>query len=281
MSRDILNTVYIISKGRPQCVTAETLSRINYPGEWFIVCGNNDETLPEYQKKWGDKVLVFDWYKEIKYTDPMDNFGFKDKASGACPVRNATVRISRERGEKRHWQFDDDYFTFYAYNPLLKKNKSINGKILYEKMKIISEFGYTAKINNVGFCLQTIEAVPKDRYKFRKRVFNAHNLPSTEDLFVPWVGRMNDDLINAINVWRKGGKEFQFLFTQIGMQVSQQTAGGLTELYKQDGTVRKTAYAIMACPVATRLVVKFGRYHHSLDIKKITPKIIREEFKKL
>lgn len=39
------STIYIISKGRPQCHTAKTLQRIDCPGEWFIVCGNNDETL--------------------------------------------------------------------------------------------------------------------------------------------------------------------------------------------------------------------------------------------
>ena len=44
-----LNTVYIISKGRPQCRTACTLEKMGYPGQWFIVCGNNDETLPEYR----------------------------------------------------------------------------------------------------------------------------------------------------------------------------------------------------------------------------------------
>ena len=44
-----LNTIYIISKGRPQCHTARTLTEMNYPGPWFIVCGNNDETLEEYK----------------------------------------------------------------------------------------------------------------------------------------------------------------------------------------------------------------------------------------
>ena len=83
-----LSTVYIISKGRPQCHTARTLERIDYPGEWFIVCGNNDETLEQYLANWGEEhVKVFDWYDEVKRTDTMDNFGFGSMPSGACPVR--------------------------------------------------------------------------------------------------------------------------------------------------------------------------------------------------
>lgn len=89
----LLNTIYIISKGRPQCKTAETLTRLNYPGQWFIVCGTNDETLPEYQKRWGeDRVLVFDWKDETTRTDTLDNFGFEVMPSGAVPVRNAPLQ---------------------------------------------------------------------------------------------------------------------------------------------------------------------------------------------
>ena len=97
-----IDTIYIISKGRPKCTTAKTLEKIGYPGEWFIVCGNNDETLQEYRDMWGERVIVFDWYEEIKRTDTLDNFGFESMASGAVPVRNATCDIARSRGERRH-----------------------------------------------------------------------------------------------------------------------------------------------------------------------------------
>lgn len=41
MEKSLVNTIYIMSKGRPECVTAQMLSRIHYPGSWFIVCGDN------------------------------------------------------------------------------------------------------------------------------------------------------------------------------------------------------------------------------------------------
>ena len=51
-------------------------------------------------------------------------------------------------------------------------------------------------------------------------------------------------------------------------------------MYKADGTVRKTAYAIMVQPNACRLVVKYGRYHHNVNWKLVCPKIINERFKR-
>ena len=277
-----INTVYIISKGRPQCHTAETLCRLNYPGEWFIVCGNNDETLPEYRERWGNHVLVFDWYEEIKHTDTMDNFGFDKKASGACPVRNATRAISEQRGELRHWQFDDDYLDFARYNPKVNKNETIkDGRVLFSSMYRIAEFGYTAHLNNIGFALATIEGNPTRRLKWGPRVYNAHNLPSTPDLFVPWTGRMNDDTINAVNVWRRGGFEMMVKYLQLRMEDTQAEAGGLTEMYKEDGTVRKTAYCILAAPNTARLVCRFGRYHHDINWHRdLRPRLLDEKWKK-
>lgn len=277
-----INTIYIISKGRPRCRTAQTLTRLNYPGAWFIVCGNNDETLPEYIKTWGEnRVLVFDWYEEIKHTDPMDNFGFEKYPSGACPVRNATRRISEQRGEARHWQFDDDYLGFTIWNPEQKKNVTIrDGAILRDAMYQIAKFGYEARMNNIGFVLDTQESHPEQRYTISPRVFNAHNLPSTPDLFVPWTGRMNDDIINAVNVWRRGGYEMSVKFLHIEFARTQSEPGGMTDLYQSDGTARKTAYGILAAPSAAKLVFRFERYHHAVSWRKLRPKLLDEKWRR-
>lgn len=277
-----LNTIYIISKGRPQCVTARALKRINYQGEWFIVCGNNDETIPEYQKKWGkDKVLIFDWYKEVEKTDFLDNFGVKNLSSGAAPVRNATMEISNKRGELRHWQFDDDYPGFIKFNKELRKNIRIqDGETLQFEMAKIAQFGYEADLENVGF-QPTSNTFPDNAFFFSKRVFNAHNLPSTFEKFVRWRGRLNDDTVNAIDVLKNGGFEISFNYLGMSTIKTQTEKGGLTDLYKLEGTVRKTAYPILLSPLSVSLVVKFNRYHHQNNWRKISPKLIKETYAKL
>ena len=270
----VLSTVYIISKGRPQCHTARSLTKMNYPGDWFIVCGNNDETLEQYLANWGsDRVLVFDWYEAVKHTDTMDNFGFDDMASGAVPARNAVFDFSRERGERRHWQFDDDYTGFQITDPkTMKRPVEKNGERFMRVLERIAEFGDSTGLANVGFATASIEAMPQNFGSYARRVFNAHNM--SNDACETWRGRMNDDLINAIDTYRRGKAELSFKFISMNMPSTQKEGGGLTDIYKEEGTVRKTAYAIMAAPGQVRLVEKFGRYHHSADWNCICPKIV-------
>lgn len=277
--KDPLNTVYIISKGRPNCTTAQTLEKIGFPGEWFIVCGNNDETLPEYRKKWGERVLVFDWHEEVKHSDLLDNFGVEKMGSGAVPVRNATRALSEARGEKRHWQFDDDYVNFYAKSKVdgKQKDRALQGVEFFERLSMLSDFARSACLGNVGFAVKA-ESRPDTVFKFRKRVFNAHNMPSNAESFMRWRGRMNDDLVNALESWRMGKIELSLLFMYIDMRDTQAESGGNTEIYQAHGTVRKAAYAILIDPLNVKLVVKYGRYHHRVNWRGVCPKIIHERF---
>lgn len=275
-----INTIYIISYKRPQCWTAKELIRIKYPGEWFIVVGNNDDTINEYIRNFGkDKIIIFDWYKIAPKCDYLDNFGLEKMSNGAIPVRNAVREISENRGELRHWQLDDDYLGFYYFDNKKKSNKKINnGKLLEKIMYKIAEFGYKANLPNVGFCL-TSESYPSDALNFSKRVFNAHNLINDKDIFVEWRGRLNDDLINAIECWQnKLRPEFSFKFLSMNSIRTQKVKGGLTDIYQEVGTVRKTAYAILINPLATKLVIKFQRYHHDTDWQLICPKILHEKY---
>lgn len=223
---DDLNGIYIISKGRPQCQTAQTLEKANYEGEWFIVCGNNDETIDEYRRNWGEHVLEFDWYDEITRTDTLDNFGFEKMASGAVPVRNATMRLAKERGARRHWQLDDDYNGFYRITDGTLSKHRMGGEELYAELRKLAEHADRCGMANVGVSLGTVESVPKRKKEFGRRVFNAHNLPCDDELFMRWRGRMNDDLINAIEVNRTGGYEMQVRYISLTMMPSQQEDGG-------------------------------------------------------
>lgn len=280
MTKESINTIYIISKGRPHCTTAETLTNMNYKGEWFIVCGNNDDTLNDYKAKWGNKVLVFDWFEEVKRSDLLDNFGVEKMSSGAVPVRNAACKISKDRGELRHWQFDDDYNSFYTIRKELgkPKHRKLTGNEFERKLYSIAAFGLRANLANAGFAVSA-ETRPESVFKVTKRVFNAHNMPSGGKLFTRWRGRTNDDLINAIETWRKGNAEMAFRFMYMSMKATQSEKGGNTDLYKAHGTVRKAAYAILIEPKAVKLLVKYGRYHHAVQWDAICPKIIKEVHK--
>lgn len=281
-SKKEINTIYIMSKGRPQCKTADTLVKLNYPGEWFIVCGNNDDKIPEYKKNWGEnKVLVFDWHEEIKNTDTLDNFGFEKMPSGATPARNAIRKISEDRGELRHWQFDDDYNNFRCVDLKTNKMETIKkGASLENILFCFAKFAYKTESKNCGFATASETFNGDTAFKFRRRIFNAHNMTSKKVDWNKWRSRMNDDLINSIENWKKGNPIFSFLFASIVMPSTQSEKGGLTDIYQDEGTVRKTAYAILIEPKAVKLVKKYGRYHHKVNWDLVTPKILHEKYAK-
>lgn len=277
---DKFTTIYIISKGRPQCRSAVMLTEMRYPGNWFIVCGTNDETVGEYIERWGeDRVLIFDWEEEVQHTQLLDNFGVEKMGSGASPVRNAVIRISKERGELRHWQLDDDYEHFYISNPHNMTHKRVDGKMLFRWFNLLGRYAQATGMSNVGVGLGASRgAIPENWFGIQKRVFNVHCLAS--GFSEEWRGRMNDDVINALDTYRKGRCEMSFCFMQVCMALTQSEEGGLTEMYRELGTVRKTAYAVLVSP-KVKLVVRFGRFHHKVQWSRIAVKIINEKWKKV
>nr|UWI11135.1 MAG: hypothetical protein [Bacteriophage sp.] len=62
----------------------------------------------------------------------------------------------------------------------------------------------------------------------------------------------------------------------MNMPPTQSEGGGLTDIYRDEGTVRKTAYAVMAAPGQVKLVDRFGRYHHAADWKRIVPNKVQD-----
>lgn len=264
-----------MSKGRPQCVTARTLTEIDYQGEWFIVVGDNDETVEEYRKLWGDKIIVFPWLEYAEKSDLLDNFGLEDLPSGAVPARNAIRDISKQRGESRHWQFDDDFTCFkIADNDSKKMMKIEDGDVLEKALQNISEFADSCKCSNAGFSTSTFERWEAAK-KASRQVFCCHNLPS-DDTFVEWKGRVGDDAINCYETYRHGGFEFSFEYLGYAYVQSCSSSGGNTELYEQTGYVRKCAYEVLVAPSQVKLSLSksLRRYCIINDYKNYKPMIL-------
>ena len=278
-SKSEINTIFILSKGRPQCTTVETLNSLGYKGEWYILCGNNDDKLDEYKKLWGDRVLVFDWYKKVQECDLMDNF--KDRPSGVTPARNAAMDIAKSMGKKRFWEFDDDFLGFKRTNLYKNKNEKItDGDELEEFLYRASLFGYRSRSSNVGFSFSFVECNPINFNKYNFRVYSTHNLSTDDDIFEPFTGRTNEDINNPIDLARKGKYSFQFRFVQVLMRESRKESGGLTELYKQDGSIKRAAYSIMRCPSQCKLVFDKYGWHDHIKYSDLVPKFINEKYKR-
>ena len=96
--------IYIISKGRPKCLTARILTRLEVAFKIVI----EPQQLSEY--------LEF-WNKDQLYILPFSNLG-----QGSIPVRNWVLEHSRSNGDKRHWILDDNIEGFDRLNNNLKSS---------------------------------------------------------------------------------------------------------------------------------------------------------------
>lgn len=273
------NTIYIVSKGRPNCLTANTLISIDYPGEWFIVCGDNDETIPEYIERYGeDRIMVFNFQEAFDDCDMLDNLELTIP-SGAVPAHNQVQKISRDRGELRHWQLDDDITSFYIKHPIKRNNLKLNGDVLYKYFTKIAEYGYKANLSNVGFSTP-VEGRPETMYLKGTRVYNMHNFPSEDDKYIKLRGRLCEDIIQPIDSLRNGRYSLAFRFLTFNMPVTESLNGGNTDLYNKQGLERKAGYGVMVSPIGVKLSYNYDRLHHYINWNVIKPMVLDEKWKK-
>lgn len=236
-------TVYIMSKGRPHCLTASTLVKIGFPGEWFIVCGDNDEALLEYVERWGEnRVMVFDWKKHAEGCDLMDCGPLAP--SGAAPARNAIGEIAARRGEVRHWQFDDDYEGFTVFNG--ERFVKASGGELEKLLGAYEEFGLGTGAYAVGFAVATGFLRPDGVGNVRRNVTNCFNFRTRP--WVPWTSRVFDDVTTPLRAHRAGEIEFCVPLAGALRKDSKKQTGGLCDLYDSVGQYERMMRAVVCSP---------------------------------
>ena len=286
------NHIYIPSKGRPQCMTAEYLRDGGYPAEWTIVLGDNDETIPEYVERFGEEhCLVFDhseWWDRTDMKDPFE----KSKPSGVAPARNFIMDYARSVGEDRIWMFDDDYKDVERIDPDGTRTK-LYGAELLRHLAAIDEFGRKADLRCTGFWPRSISNSGDSVTKYRVTVYNGFNLSTREDNV--WSGRLYEDTHRTVWGIVHGQPDFCFNCYAITVGIPYFAAdkscetredGGLKETYKSLGegdarseaNVRQVCYVLMTHPQAIYLTKAEECYSKVIPVKRMAPKLLHEKW---
>lgn len=274
-----LNTIYIMSKGRPHCITAHTLIDLDYKGEWFICCGNNDDRLEEYFENWGDKVLVYDWYTLAEQTNTLDNFSNEKINTGVPTAREGIRQISESRGDKRFWCFDDDLLAFYIKHPITRRKLKMDGYMLEKYLNILTEFAHRCGLNNCGFQIQQ-NGFPSATFQTFARTYVIHNFPTDKSKFVEWKGRTCDDVINILETFKYGFYQLSFGFMNFSTNLTLTEEGGCTGIYKKIDEFRLSDYVLLIEP-KWKLIPKKRSLMLSFEYSKSTPKLISEKWKRV
>tara|TARA_R110002020_G_scaffold150501_4_gene327315 strand:+ start:3680 stop:4612 length:933 start_codon:yes stop_codon:yes gene_type:complete len=291
----------ILTHGRPDNVlTYDTLRKQGYTGQIVIVIDNEDKSADEYKAKFeglpGVTIYCFDKLAISKTFDTADNQ--KDRRT-IVYARNASFDIARELGFRYFVQLDDDYFQFiWRFT-----DKYEFARASHWEGQETSGF-YTDNLNRVftafiDFLIETPQVCTiamaqggdfiggqAGRYgstiTLNRKAMNSFFCDVNRP--IGFIGRINED-VNVYTSKATTGAVF-FTHNQIALnQVqTQQSGGGMTNVYHASGTYVKSFYTVMMHPSGARVRMMQSRsnprLHHSVKWNSTTPMILSEKHRK-
>jgi len=279
--------IFIMSHGRPDNIqTIHTLERLKYTGQYYILIDNEDKTSNQYYEKYGNKVIMFDKLKISKEFDQADNF---DNRKTVVYARNYCFKAAKDLNIKYFMEFDDDYTNFglrftekgefkhiHLYDTLDKLFLALLN--FYKKAKNITCLAFAQDGDFIGGAGNVLGK----NICMKRKAMNTQ-LCSIDRPFT-FLGRINEDVNTYVKLGSVGKLFLTVSCVSIGQITTQSNDGGMTDIYKDQGTYVKSFYTIMYCPSCVK-ISKMGvaelRIHHKIFWKNAVPYIIDEKHKKL
>jgi hypothetical protein len=275
--------VFILSHGRPgRVITYNSLRRQGYTGSIYLIVDNEDRTIDEYKRRFGDAVIVFDKLATSQTFDTGDNFSDRRAVVFA---RNASFGIAKDLGLAYFLQLDDDYRFFWKFTPSLRykeqavKNLDRLFAAVLEYYKSIDALSVALAQNGdfIGGERSTSAATVKTKRKCMNTFFCSTKRPFT------FVGRVNQDVKPYTNLGRRGFLMLTVMNAAIIQSQTQSGSGGMTDLYLNEGTYIKSFYTVMYAPSCTTVKgmgYRKPRLHHSVNWSNAVPCILDERWRK-
>ena len=284
----------ILTHGRAKKVhTYRTLRKHGYTGKIAIVIDNEDDDANEYYKLFDKDVYMFNKSDISKTFDQGDNFNDR---KAIVYARNASFEIAKELGYRYFIQLDDDYVTWVW--KIDNNNKYVVDIPIKNLDKIFTSLvDFLDKTPFITVALgQTGEMQGGEQMLFRrnKRQFYKFKAMNTFvcDVEKPFKfhGRLNEDVNLYTNQQRMGNLVITFYNAVIRQKATQTNLGGMSEVYKDQGTYVKSFYSIMYAPSCVKIFLfkgdnyrtkkRLGRLHHKVRYNNAVPKIIEQKYQK-
>lgn len=276
--------VFILSHGRAKTIsTPDALINCGYTGEYFVVIDNEDDDEPLYREKFGDKIIQFDKRDYVKLTDLGDTDD--DRRIGVL-ARNFIQDEAIKRGYRYHLQLDDDIHGFtYRYI----KGDSLKAKTIRrmdDVFEAMCSYLDTTPITSLSFSLAVFMVGGINNDAFFKGL-----IPKTATTFLMRADdlnyfhmRMNDDMTTAAINRMRGKQYYTIMQLMLSVDGTQVQSGGMTEIYVDNGTYRKSFYSVMCIPSAVKITamgITDYRIHHEFHWNNIAPKLLSESYRKV
>lgn len=297
--------VIILSHGRPHDqATVKTLEKFGYTGDWYIILDNEDETIDEYKKIYGEnKIAIFNKEDVINSgaVDTLDNFRIKKTVVYA---RYASYGIVKKMGYKYFMMCEDDHDSLrWRMNP----------EIQYSSKMVSCDKSYCAFDKIIDTMLDYLISTPRiqtlcmaqsgdyiggggskmSTQQYRRKAMGTF-ITRVDDP-IKFSGTMNDDTNAYTTLASIGNLMLTTGFIAVNTKPTQKNSGGNTDLYAAMGTYVKSFYSVIGHPSGVKVAVLFNtsarkavgpktneefRLHHRVNWKNVAPMILREEIRK-
>lgn len=273
----------ILSHGRAADVkTLRSMKRAGYTGKYYIIIDNEDDQADLYYQNYGkEHVIMFDKLAKSLVTETCD---IPRKRNAVIYAREMCFEIAKDLGLTYFLELDDDYNT---YRKRWQDGDCFAGAHVRDMDAVIDvylEFLEESGAHCVAFAQSGdfIGGANSNVYKNKltRKAMNAFFCKV--DRPFNFLGRMNDD----VNAYVLEGSRGKLFFTTADMSieqcVTQALSGGLTEMYKENGTYVKSFFSVIVAPSSVKIHEMGGvdkRIHHWIDWEVAVPKIISDKFK--
>ena len=282
----------ILTHGRAERVhTYRSLRKQGYTGRIVIVIDDEDETAPDYHKLFDKDVYMFNKKDAINKVDIGDNFS---DSRGVLYARTESFRIAKELGYRYFIMLDDDYIDWTW--KIDDKNEWVSHKPIKNLDNIFNcMVDFLSKTPFITVCLgQTGELQGGRGFLIKRGIHKYYKFKAMNtwvcDVEKPFkfFGRVNED-VNLYTYFQRQGNLVITLFNAVIIQKrTQANAGGLTELYLDQGTYVKSFYSVMYAPSCVKVYLfkgsqttkRLGRLHHKVRYNNTVPKIVEQIYQK-
>jgi len=261
--------IYIVSKGRAEFTRRLTIRALDAMKVPYRVVIEQQEHEQYCKATDPSNLLILDPQYQETY-DTCDDLG-ATKSRGPGPARNFAWAHAMASGAPWHWVMDDNIYHFYRMNQNVKA--WVTDGAIFRAME-----DFCLRCANVGMAGPNYEmfAPRKSKmppYKLNTRIYSCNLIRN--DLPFRWRGRYNEDTDLSLRILKSGLCTVQFnAFLQKKVSTQIIKGGNTDDFYESEGTLPKSQMQVKLHPDCSRLVWRFGRWHHHVDYRRFAQRLV-------
>ena len=287
--------VFIISYKRYDILKTHTFKllktlKCKYP--IYIILSDDDPTIRTYERIYGkENIIIFnkDEAHKLQQTDLGDTY-HSMKSCGSF-ARNYVFEAAKLKGCRYFLSLDDDFDHLCIrgvmgdalHNYRVSHVDDNFFEELCEKfIKVLNSqpYLYCIGLSQLGDYIGGLKSgIYKFGYKFK--AMGSFFCDTQKEYRYP--GRFNDDVCGYITNNIKGRISLILHGFTLSTALTQNVKGGMTEIYRQNGTYLKSLYSSIMLPSVAKLKPmgeSIFRMHHLIKYRNDVPKILNEKFSK-